>query len=108
MTIEQRGIVDFIGISRETGTKILTISDHLEWTDYEYHSTLLQSKIDDYLEHIYSNELHETRSESGGVSIRIQLIMKYEPTRQGTMLLGRIGAEIERLGFDFVHSVFGG
>ena len=106
MTIEQRGIVDFIGVSKADRTIILTISDHLEWADHEYHSTALQDKISDYLEYIYSEQGEEKLSFSSGNNIRIQLIMKYEPTEQAIELLTRIEAAIEHLGFEFVHSVF--
>ena len=106
MTIEQERVIDIIGISKSDGTKILTISDHLEWADYENHSMSLQSKINYYLEYIYCNKLNETISESGERNIRIQLIMKHEPPMQATILLKKIEAEIERLGFEFVYSVF--
>lgn len=106
MTIEQERVIDFIGVSKKSGTTILTISDHLEWTDYEYHSMSLQSKINYYLEYIYSRRLNKAAPEQGGVVVRIQLIMKHEPPVEGTDLLGRIEKEIRRLGFEFVHSVF--
>ena len=32
--------------------------------------------------------------------------MKHEPTMEATALLERIGAEVDNLGFEFVHSVF--
>ncbi len=106
MTIEEERVVDFLGVSKGTGGKILTISDHLEWADYEHHSMALQSKINYYLEYIYSSKLHETESGSGGKKIRIQLIMKHEPSAEAGKLLEKIEKEIERLGFEFVHRVF--
>jgi len=108
MTIEEERVVDFMGVSRSTGGRTLTISDHLEWTDFEYHSTSLQSKINYYLEYIYSNTLHETASESNESKIRIQLIMKHEPTARASKLLRKIEAEIDSLGFEFIYSVFNG
>lgn len=106
MTIEQERVIDFMAVSKKHGTRILTISDHLEWTDFEYHSMSLQSKINYYLEYIYSAKLNETMSESGGKDIRIQLILKHEPTMEASALLEKIGAEVDNLGFEFVHSVF--
>jgi hypothetical protein len=94
-------------VSKGTGTRILTISDHLEWVDYEHHSMALQSKINYYLEYIYSGRLHEAEAESGGKSKRIQLIMRHEPPAEAVRLLEKIEREITRLGFEFVHSVFG-
>ena len=49
MTIDQRGVVDFIGISRSDGSLYLTISDHLDWEDYDSHADSIQGKINDLL-----------------------------------------------------------
>ena len=102
MTIENRGVVDFIGTSKKDGTTILTISDHLEWTDYAYHSTALQDKINDYLEHVCTNKVENAPSNR----IRIQLIMKYQPTPQAIDLLRRIEQRVAYLGYEFCHSVY--
>ena len=106
MTIEQERVIDFLAVSKSSGKKILTISDHLQWSDYEYHSMSLQSKINYYLEYIYSNKIHKILPGGDNNSIRIQLIMKHEPTSRATRLLGEIKAKIEMLGFEFVHGVF--
>ena len=57
MTIEEERVIDFIGVSKESGTRILTISDHLEWADYESHSMALQSKINFYLGGVTTEEI---------------------------------------------------
>ena len=93
-------------MSKRNGTRILTISDHLEWTDYEYHSMALQGKINYYLEYIYAGNLHEKESGPGRGAVRIQLMMKHEPSAEATELLKKIEGEIEKLGFEFVSSVF--
>ena len=37
MSIEQTDVVDFIGTDKATGLVILTISDHLDWSDEHEH-----------------------------------------------------------------------
>lgn len=106
MTIEEERFVDFIGFSRKYGTQILTISDHLTWRDYEHHSMLLQSKINYYLEYIYSSMTDGAANEHAMKNISIQLIMKHEPTMQATALLHEIEKSLKGLGFEFVYSVF--
>ena len=106
MTIEEERAIDYFGVSKRDGTKILTISDHLEWADCEYHSMLIHNKINYYLEYIYAGKLHETVPASGGGGIRIQLIMKHTPTEPATAMLEEIEAKIEKLGFEFDYSVY--
>ena len=106
MTIEHRGVVDFIGQSKKDGKLHLTISDHLDWENYDSHTTAIHNKINDYLEYIYINNLHEESAGSGRRNIRIQLIMKHEPTERARELLDGIGARLGDLGFEFHHRVF--
>jgi hypothetical protein len=58
MSVEQRKIIDFVGVDEEANEVILTISDHLEWDNPKSdHLLLLQDKINDYLAFIESGEL---------------------------------------------------
>jgi len=49
MSVEQRKVIDFVGISKADGRAILTISDHLPWLADNEHLLILQDKINDYL-----------------------------------------------------------
>jgi len=49
MSIEQGDVVDIISIDKDTGHVILTISDHLEWSDTFKHQMALQAKFNKYL-----------------------------------------------------------
>ncbi len=57
MSIEQTDLVDIISIDRMTGEVILTISDHLDWSDCGAHLLLLQSKLNRYLAFVESGEI---------------------------------------------------
>ena len=48
MSIEQTDLIDIISIDRLTGETILTISDHLDWSDSATHLRLLQNKLNRY------------------------------------------------------------
>lgn len=106
MTIVDERVVDYVGVSEGQGTIVMTISDHLEWTDFECHSMTLESKINYYLEYIYSNKLFESSSKPKNPHVRIQLMMKHEPTSEATMLLKKFEGQLEELGFEFVYRVF--
>jgi Family of unknown function (DUF6572) len=45
MSVEQTDVVDIVSIERETGNVILTISDHLDWSDSLAHQRILQKKL---------------------------------------------------------------
>ena len=45
MSVEQTDVVDIVSIERETGNVILTISDHLDWSDSVAHQRILQKKL---------------------------------------------------------------
>ena len=57
MSIEQTDLIDIISIDRLTGETILTISDHLDWSDSEAHLLLLQNKLNRYLAFVESGEI---------------------------------------------------
>ena len=60
MTIDQTGVVDFIGIDT-AGNVRLTISDHLEWdVNTKEHLFQLQEKLNCYLAFVESGEILET------------------------------------------------
>lgn len=44
MSVEQLDVVDVISTDKESGHVVLTISDHLDWSNSEEHQTILQCK----------------------------------------------------------------
>jgi uncharacterized protein DUF6572 len=49
MTVEDKNVVDIISRDPTNGEILLTISDHLDWTDPVKHLGVLQEKINCYL-----------------------------------------------------------
>ena len=67
MTIEQTDAVDFLTLENETGVALLTVSDHLDWSENETcHLVLLQDKLNAYLRFIESGEIARKFPESIG------------------------------------------
>ena len=57
MSVEQTDVVDILGVDRETGHVVLTISDHLDWSDSVGRQTILQKKLNTYLTFVESGEI---------------------------------------------------
>jgi hypothetical protein len=45
MAVEQSDLIDIISTDRVTGDVVLTISDHLDWSDSPAHQVFLQAKL---------------------------------------------------------------
>lgn len=99
MSIEQTNKVDSIGIDKITGECVLTISDHLDWTNNTDHYLLLQEKINSYLAFIESGEIIEVYPKAKDKKIRIDIIFKYEPS--DTKVLNLLKTKLNELGFGF-------
>lgn len=104
MSVDQTGIIDFIGIDNFSGNLVLTISDHLEWSDKE-HLLLLQEKINAYLSFVESDEILTTYPNAQGRNIVINLVCKHPPDRNGIDFLNRVTLIIEGAGMAFKHTV---
>ena len=79
MSVTDRNVIDFIGKSKESGQVILTISDHLDWTDNE-HLIILQDKINDYIKFIESNEIYRSYPDAINNGLEINIVFKILPS----------------------------
>jgi len=101
MTIEDAERIDIIGIDAATGDVILTIANHLDWSDEYEHLTTLQKKLNAYLAFIESGEINETYPKARARRPIIDVVFKYEPSATATEFLrhassaaASIGAEL--------------
>lgn len=101
MSVEQRKVVDAVGIRRSDGRAVLTISDHLPWLPDNEHLLLLQDKINDYLDFLESGEIYDTYPQAHGREIEIQVVHKHPPVGDAITFLERAGETIRRAGFHF-------
>ena len=49
MSIEDTEVVDAIGVESLSGKLVMTIADHLDWTDERAHLRALEGKLNAYL-----------------------------------------------------------
>ena len=101
MSVEQRKVIDAVGIRRSDGCAVLTISDHLPWLSDNAHLLVLQDKINDYLACLESGEIYDSYPQAHGREIEIQVVHKYPPVGDAVSFLERAGETIRRAGFHF-------
>lgn len=106
MTIEQRDVVDFIGIGKVDGRAILTISDHLPWLPDDGHLAFLQDKINTYLAFIETREIYDAYPQAHGRELEIQVVCKYSPAGDAVNFLEYVYEKVRGAGFHFSWHVF--
>jgi hypothetical protein len=89
------------------GRVVLTVSDHLEWTQSVSHQLTLQEKLNRYLAFIESGEILEHYPHAKGRPVLIEVVTQYDPDPGGSQFLDRAKAVIEQAGFAFRHTRFG-
>jgi glycerophosphoryl diester phosphodiesterase len=104
MTVEQLDVVDIVGLD-PTGHVVLTISDHLDWTNSTQHQLVLQAKFNKYLAFVESGEILERYPDAKGKPVEIKVIFKYTPDDEGLQFLERAKKVIESAGFSLRHRV---
>ena len=108
MSVEQLDVVDVIGIDKNTGHVVLTISDHLDWSDSVQHQTVLQAKFNKYLAFVESGEILTRYPEAKDRFVAIRVVFKFEPDQESEAFLDRAKQVIESAGFSLRREVFGG
>ncbi len=99
MSVIDRKVIDF---GHEDEDKVtLCISDHIPWDDevINAHLVILQEKINDYLDFIYSGQIYE---EFGGFgkTPNIKVIFCYEPVKETIEFLEDVKEQISREGYE--------
>jgi hypothetical protein len=92
-------IIDFIGVDKVTGKVILTISDHLDWMDSNYHLRKLQDKLNCYLCFCESGELHKSYPDAKGRGIVFSIAAKYPFSSEGKEFFVNAKVAVDRAGF---------
>ena len=102
MAVDNPDVIDAVGTCRQSGDVVLTIADHLPWDEPNEHLAALQAKINRYLEFIESGQLVEEYSNAKpGVGVRIEIVFKYAPSRDGESFLDFARRTIEVAGWKF-------
>lgn len=106
MSVEQLDVVDIVSTDDRTGHVVLTISDHLAWSNTVEHQTKLQAKFNRYLAFVESGELLAHYPSAEGRPIAIKVVFKYKPDQEGWGFLARAKKVIESAGFTLRHEIF--
>lgn len=105
MSIEDTLVVDVTGRDRATGRIVLTISDHLPWTDAEKHFDLLDQKVRAYVGFIESGQILGQYPDARERGAQIELVCKYPPTPGAVGFLNAMRQAVERRGITFAQAV---
>ena len=108
MSVEQTDVVDILGIDRETGHVVLTISDHLDWSDSVGHQTILQKKLNTYLALVESGEILGQYPNAKNRLIAFTVVFQVPPDESGRAFVARAREVIESAGFTLRDEVYTG
>ena len=81
-----------------TGDVVLTISDHLDWSDRVAHQLLLQTKLNRYLAFVESGEILQCCPNAKGRPIIFNVVFKFVPDEGGRAFLANVTPIIESAG----------
>lgn len=99
MSVEQSEKVDLMSVDSSNGHVILTISDHLDWSNTWEHQQVLQRKFNAYLAFVESGELIERYPDAKGRPVTFEVVLKYEPDYEGRSFFNSARRVIESAGF---------
>ena len=93
MSIASATIVDVVSTDPASGEVVLTISDHLDWTESE-HFSLLESKISAYLSFVESGQLIEAYPFARDRRVRIDLVLLHTPSASASSTLKNVEVDL--------------
>jgi hypothetical protein len=100
MSIEEANVVDFIGTENVTGKVVLTVSDHLDWSDIGMHLSKLQEKMNAYIRFVEGGELLQRYPDAKQRQIVLSVICKYKFPPEGQVFLDKVRPTLEAVGLE--------
>jgi len=105
MSVEQTKIIDFVGFEKTTGSIVLTISDHLDWSENQQknHIKLLQDKINTYLSYIEGGQIFRDYPDARNHRkiYVISVVGKYNPEGDGIRFFDSVREILKHSGYGF-------
>jgi hypothetical protein len=86
VAVDDPDTIDIMSIS-PSGAVVLTIVDHLDWTDSTSHQYILQAKMNRYLAFIESGEILEHHPDADDRGVVIEVVTRCEPDADGWAFL---------------------
>lgn len=105
MSIIETNKIDAIGTDKTSGEVILTITDHLDWSDEISHLELLQEKLNSYIEFIEGGQIDEDYPNSKGKKLVIEIVTQYDYTEEGRTFLQNVKPIIESIGAEIRQTI---
>ena len=105
MSVEEPDVVDFIGIEPASGKVVLTVADHLDWTDESAHLLALQAKLNRYLAFVESGELVESYPAAAGRSVVVRVIRRVPLSQLGAAFVAHATPLLEAAGIELRTSI---
>lgn len=105
MSVDQTDVVDGIGVDSVSGKVVLTISDHLEWSEDD-HLLQLQEKVNTYLSFVETGELLNSYPDAKGRDVLINVVCKYPPDDRAVGFLRRVANIVDGAGIKFGYHLF--
>jgi len=106
MSVEQLNVVDVISTDKESGEVILTISDHLDWSNTVAHQTALHEKFNKYLAFVESGEILTRYPDARNRPVVIKVVFKHKPDPEALRFLARAKEVIESAGYSLRSEIF--
>jgi hypothetical protein len=106
VSVEDISVVDVTSVDKCTGHLVLSISDHLDWSDTVAHQAMLQRKLNAYLAFVESGELLKRFPDAKGRPVAFNVVFKFRPDTEGLKFLDRAKAIVESAGFQLRHELF--
>jgi hypothetical protein len=107
MSVEHFDVVDIVSADK-TGHVVLTIADHLDWSDSAAHQLTLQTKLNKYLAFVESGEILTRYPDAKNRPVIIKVVFKYEPDQEGWKFLAKAKEIVQSAGLDLRHEIFPG
>ena len=89
MAVDKDRLIDMMSFDTNNGDVVLTISDHLEWSDTVLHQQTLQAKFNTYIAFVESGEMFELYPQSKNRRVSIRLVYKHKPDQNGRLFIER-------------------
>ena len=105
MSVEEPDLVDFVGIEPGSDKVVLTVSDHLDWTDETAHLLALQAKLNRYLAFVESGELVEAFPAAAGRRIVIRVITRVPLSQLGEAFVAHAAPLLKAAGIELRASM---
>jgi hypothetical protein len=90
MSVLDEAVVDAIGVETSSNKVVLTVSDHLDWTDEKGDLLALEKKLNAYLAFVESGELNKAYPHSIGRQPVIDIVGKFPISKAGRNFLKRL------------------